>query len=193
MKVRSNGLMKGLQKSTIYANNEAGKLVENILRNIVTGEPSNGLPSVEGMAGVALQNKPTEANIESDMRKLKSALVLEGKNKRLRRLTPKIKEKIMRDRVARIGHTGKALKYPNWTEANKGRISVIGNDVTDKILVEIQCKGPKPKALFKSTQGGVKHFQNTIGIATDAVAKTALNAGNYIKRKFTHDIRKFFK
>jgi hypothetical protein len=185
--------MRSLGKSNTYASTEAGKLVENILRNVVTGKQAEGLPSTEGMHGIAMQNKPTEATIENDVRKLRSAFVLEGKSKNLRRLTPKIKEKIIRDRIARIGHTGKSLHYPNWMESTKGRITTIGNDTTDKTLVEIQCKGLKPRAKFKSTQGGVSHFQKTIGIASNAVSETALSAGYYLKKKITQDIRKFFK
>ena len=193
VKVRTNGLTKGLAKSNTYANSEAGKLVENLLRNVITGEASESLPQSEGMFRVAMQNKPTQTDIENDVRKLRSAFVLQGKNKRMQSLTPKMKEKLIQDRISRIGHTGRALEYPNWSEATKGRVSTIANDVTDKTIIQIQCKGTKPKATFKSTQGGVKHFQNTIGIATNAVAKTATNAGGYIKAKITKDIRKFFK
>lgn len=193
MKLKANGLIKSLAKSNTYANDDAGKFVENILRNVVTGEASEGLPQTEGMFRVAMQNKPTQADIENDVRKLRSAFVLQGKTKRLQFLSPKMKERLIQDRIDRIGHTGRALEYPNWSESIKGRVTTIGNDVTDKTIIQIQCKGTKPKARFKSTQGGVKHFQKTLGIATNAVAQTATSAGSYVKTKFTQDIRKIFK
>lgn len=193
VKVNSTGLNKVLAKSNTYAETEAGKLVENLLRNIVTGEPADGLAQTEGMYRVAYQNKPSKADIENDVKRLKSAFILRGKTKRLQRISAKMQEKIIQDRVDRSGHTGRSLEYPNWAQAVKGRMVSFANELTDKTIIQIQTKGRNPKAKFKSFQGGVRHFQEKLGLATNAVAKTATNARAYIKLKFTNDLKRFLR
>lgn len=193
MRVKANGLNKSLGKSITYAKSDCGKFVENLLRNIVTGEQAQGLSQSQGMFREALQNKPSEGDIERDVRKLKSAFILQGKQKRLQRLNPKLKETIIRNRVARSGHTGRSLEYPNWVEAVKSRIVTISNDVTEKTIIQIQSLGLKPKATFKSRQGGVTHFQKKIGLATNAMTETAVKAKEYLRKQITNDLRRFLK
>ena len=177
----------------MYAKNEGGKVVENLLRNIVTGEGAENLLQTEGMQRVALQNKPSQARIERDVRKLRSAFVLQGNKKVMKRLSPELKELVIKRRTDRSGYTGRSLEYPNWSEARKGRIFTISNDLTEDTHVTINTASSKPKAKFSSRQGGVVHLNKMVGLATDAVAKTKELAKQYVKLAITKDIKKFTK
>lgn len=193
MKIKASGLSKSLGKSITYAKSDCGKFVENLLRNIVTGEQAQGLGQSQGMFREALQNKPSNGDIERDVKKLKSAFVLQGKQKRLKRLSNELRDQVIKNRISRSGHTGRSLEYPNWMEAVKSRIVTISNDLTEKTAIQIQSIGLKPKATFQSRQGGVTHFQNKIGLATNAIAETAVKAKEYVRKQITTDLRRFFK
>lgn len=193
VKLKASGLKKGLLKSITYTKSDCGKLVENLLRNIVTGDQAHGLGQSQGMHKEALQNKPSDGDIERDVKRLKSAFVLEGKQKRLKYLSSKLRDEVIKKRISRSGHTGRSLEYPNWMESVKSRIATISNDVTEKTIIQIQSVGLKPKATFKSRQGGITHFQKKIGLATNAIAETAVKAKEYVRKQITTDVRRFFK
>ena len=193
IRINTIKLEKTLQKSIMFAEQTAGKIVENSLRNIVTGKKAKGLSESSGLYQLALQNAPTKQEIEGKVKKLKSAFILLNGRKVKTRLNPKKAEDLIIDRVKTIGHTARTLLYSGWNEAVAGRNASISQDVGKGHSVSIKTTGKKHSARFESVHGGISHMMATDGVVGSAAAEVRAKIKKYAKKVFTEDLRRVFK
>ena len=146
LKINDRKLGKILQTSITYAEKQAGKIVENCLRNVVTGKQAKGLSATGGLYQQALELAPSKGEIDSKVRKLKSAFIFINGRKVKSRMSPKKTEDLIIARAKTIGHTARTLAYSGWTEADSARTATIPPDIATSHAVTIQTEGKKPKA-----------------------------------------------
>lgn len=193
VKIKDQKLTKALQRSITYAEEKAGKIVENILRNCISGESAENLSATQGVSQIALQNAPTQAKIEKDVRRLRAAFVIERGQKVKKRMYPQRMEELIAKRMQASGFTAKTLKYQNWKEARISRNAVVTSDLTGQHEIEIRTKGKQPRAIFRSTHGGAITMKNKYGAFQDAIASVKGKYKDYTKKTLTRDLREILK
>ena len=193
IRLNSQKLEKILEKSTTYANETAGKIIENALRNCVTGKNADGLSVSSGLYQQAEELAPSKATIESSVRKLKSAFIFVNGRKLKSRLSPKKTEDLIVARAKTIGHTARTLAYSAWSEAKKARGASIPSDLPTSHEVLINTKGTAPTAKFKSRHRGLSHMMMKHSVIASAVNETRGKLAAYAKNILTKDIKEIFK
>jgi hypothetical protein len=193
LRLNSQKLEKILQKSTTYANEIAGKIVENALRNCITGEGSDGLSVSNGLYQQAEGFAPSKGEIDNSVRKLKSAFVFVNGRKLKSRLSPKLTEDLIVARAKTIGHTSRTLAYSAWSEAKKSRGASIPSDLPTSHTVLINTKGEVPTAKFKSKHRGLSHMMKEHNITSSAVNEIRGKLADYAKNILTKDMKEIFK
>lgn len=154
IKVTSPRLSKTLTKLNTSSEAIFGGAVENLLRKVVTGKGSQSLSDGNGLQQLAKEHAPKPSDIESDIRKLKSALIKRGGQKKLTRLTPVNRKEILKQRIKAIGYTARTLLL-NWAEATAGRSSVITGKLSKYHYIKIETANNLPKATFTSKHKGL--------------------------------------
>lgn len=192
LKVKSQRMIRTLQTLTGTSNEHFGKIAENVLRRIVTGQGAQSLPDRKGLQQLAEDNAPTPSEIERDIRKLKYALEIDGGGKKLVRMTATKKYDILRERIKRIGHTSRTLIL-NWAEAFNSRSGKVTGKLSKYHDVTIATQGNICRATFKSKHRGLQKINKDHGIVQKVVSDARKDLMPYAKQVLNAELKGIFK
>lgn len=181
-----------LRKLNTYADDNLGKISENLLRRIVTGIGSEGLPNSSGLQGQARANAPKQEDIQRDIRSLKVAYLTQGSKKSLVRMSEQNKKLILAQRIKAIGYTARTLIF-DWKEATNSRIGEVKGNLSRDHNINIETIGKLPKATFRSISKGLIKLNKKYGIVDKEIAQAEADAIPYIQQIIKSEIRKMFK
>lgn len=177
-----------------YADDNIGKISENLLRRIVTGKGTQALRNTEGLQGKALQHAPKPEDIKRDISRLKVLYLRESGSggKKLVPMTKRNKFKALKERIKAIGYTARTLLF-NWDEAVSGQRKQITGELTRNHEVIIETVGKLQKATFKSKHDGLIYMDKKHGIIKEEVEKAKADAIPYLQSFLQKELKDILK
>jgi len=192
VRVNSQRMSKTLSQLSTYANEELGKVSENLLRRIITGKGVQALPDSLGVYGRALRNAPTPQQIESDTRRLKLAYMKKDGAKKLVKVNKDNKAQILKERIKAIGFTARTLIF-DWNEAKSSRSIRVSGKLDRDHDITISTIGTKALSKFVSRSKGLLKLNKKHRIVSAEIQKAKDDALTYIQQLFRNELKKLIR